>query len=65
MHFTTVDFNQGFEPKDFSWPKSKYSDFTQEISRISTKLTSAFLPFEVFDKGVTKAPVTEVVRFYP
>jgi len=55
-----LHFDQGFEPKDFVWPTSEYGDFAQEVSRISTKVSSTFLRGEAFTKGITTAPVTEV-----
>jgi hypothetical protein len=62
---TPTDFDQGFEPKDFVWPTSEYGDFKEQVSRISTEVSSTFLPFNESPKEIANAPVTEFVCLTP
>lgn len=59
-----TDFDQGFLPKDFTWPE-KYGNFRQKISGITASDTvSYFVPLDAFPSKITSAPVTEIVRAF-
>ncbi|OSX65718.1 hypothetical protein POSPLADRAFT_1132813 [Postia placenta MAD-698-R-SB12] len=55
-----LHFDQGFLPKDFTWPE-KYGNFRQKISGITASDTvSYFVPLDAFPSKITSAPVTEI-----
>jgi hypothetical protein len=58
---TTIDFNQGVEPKDTVWPAAEYGNFSEALSRITIDEQKVFLPFEDFPKEIVQAPVTDIV----
>lgn len=59
-----TDFDQGFLPKDFTWPE-KYGNFRQKISGITASdPVSYFVPLDAFPSKITSAPVTEIVRAF-
>ncbi|KAI0929897.1 hypothetical protein AcV5_006739 [Taiwanofungus camphoratus] len=55
-----LHFENGFLPKDFVWPED-HGSFPEKLGAISTtEPVSYFMPFDVFPKETTAAPVTEL-----
>ncbi|PCH35840.1 hypothetical protein WOLCODRAFT_81646 [Wolfiporia cocos MD-104 SS10] len=57
-----LHFDQGFLPKDFTWP-AEYGDFPQKIGAISTaEPVSYFMPLDEFPSSITAAPATLTLK---